>query len=126
MGENIVDDTTTEKVSHQIHNIITNNIHQLPTGSTDYTNWIIVIVLLVALVVAIGGAAYCFIKLQKCKDELITPPTNSETSAPPKVWRYRENFKKNVSRFWYVSVKCEPEQIDPKSEILKEDSLEIR
>jgi hypothetical protein len=84
MGENIVDDTTTEKVSHQIHNIITNNIHQLPTGSTDYTNWIIVIVLLVALVVAIGGAAYCFIKLQKCKDELITPPTNSETSAPPK------------------------------------------
>jgi hypothetical protein len=62
MGENIFDDTTstTEKYTTQIHNIITNNIHQLPTGSTDYTNWIIVFVLVVifALILAIGFGAY--------------------------------------------------------------------
>jgi flagellar basal body-associated protein FliL len=95
MGQNLVGDgsgdgSTTEKYN-TIHNIINNNIHQ--HSPTDYTNWIILIVLVVALVVAIGGALWCYLKLQKCKQELITPPTNSENSPP----KYEDIEKRRTS-----------------------------
>jgi hypothetical protein len=80
MGKNVFAEYTTETVSQIAVHFPKNITLQLPT-TPDYTSWIVAIVLLVvfAMILAIGFGAYCFIKLQKCKNELLTPP-NSDTS----------------------------------------------
>jgi hypothetical protein len=79
MGKNVFAEYTTETVSQIAVHFPKNITLQLPT-TPDYTSWIVAIVLLVvfAMILAIGFGAYCFIKLQKCKNEILT--SNSDTS----------------------------------------------